>query len=49
MLVPNNVLRTVRRVAVTSLREPVLVVSLDTKDQGAMKVSDRIFILTKTG
>lgn len=49
MLVPNNVLRTVRRVAVTSLREPVLVASLDTKDQGAMKVSDRIFILTKTG
>ena len=44
MPVPNNVLRTVRRVAVTSLKEPVLVVSLDTKDKGAKEVSDRVFI-----
>ena len=39
-LAPHFVLRTVRRVTVTSLREPVLVVSLDTKELGVMRVSD---------
>ena len=39
-LAPHFVLRTVRRVTVTSLREPVWVVSLDTKELGVLRVSD---------
>ena len=38
MLVPNNVLRTVRRVAVTSLMELVSLVNLDTKVINVIKV-----------
>ena len=38
--VPHHVPRTVRRVTVTSLREPVWVVSLVTKELGVLRVSD---------
>ena len=39
IIVPSRVLRTVRRVAVTSLGEPVWVVSLDIKERSVMSVS----------
>ena len=38
--VPHRVPRTVRRVTVTSLREPVWVVSLVTKELGVLRVSE---------
>ena len=42
--VPHRVLKTVRRVTVTSLREPVWVVKLDTKVPSVKKVSIKIAI-----
>ena len=44
---PYPVHRTVRRVTVISLKEPVWVVSLDTKELGVMRVSDKIAIVKK--